>query len=31
MRRQVIIWSNDDKIYYRIYASLELDELILRG
>ena len=26
-RRQAIIWTNDDKIYWHIYAALERDDL----
>ena len=25
-RRQAFIWTNDDPVYWRIYASLDLDE-----
>ena len=27
-RRQAIIWTNDGLVYWRIYASLRLSELI---
>ena len=29
--RQTIIWTNDGLVYWRIYASLGLNELMIRS